>query len=365
MDSVSQMALGAALGELVLGRAIGRRAAVLGAALGTLPDLDVLVPYADAVDSFSLHRSWSHSVFVLTAASLPLAALARRVVGGSRARADGRSRAGPSFARWWLGVWLVLVTHALLDAFTVYGTQIWWPLPARPVAIGSVFIIDPLYTVPLLVGLVWLWRRRDEAARRANVIGLASSTAYLALTLLLQAHVTDIARASLAAEGLDASRLLVAPLPLSVLWRVVALDDGVYREGWRSLLDDEATMRFAAYERQDAPLGAAEGFPPLRQLTWFADGFVRTRERDGELVATDLRMGAESNYVFSFVVGERDGPGGDGSGGGSGDGRADGSDWRPVVARERPPEIDLEGLRGVLRRVVDENAFREGAGGTE
>jgi len=369
MDSVSQIALGAALGELVLGRHIGRRAVVLGAVLGTLPDLDVLVPYADAVDSFTRHRSWSHSVFVLTAASLPLAALAKGLVGrrgvkrspslvgapagrgappgsgGARSEPDEHS---PGFARWWLCVWLVLVTHPLLDSFTVYGTQLWWPLPVRPVAIGSVFIIDPLYTIPLLVGVVLAWRRREASGRRANRIGLALSTGYLGLTLLVQDRVEDIVRASLASGGgtteaaADGSaRWLVAPLPLSLLWRVVAVEGDTYAEGWYSLLDEERKIDLTTHERGGALLEASEGFAQAERLRWFTGGFVRARERDGELVMTDLRIGAEASYVFAFALGERDAR----------------DRWHPIVARELVPEIDLATLGPILRRVTDERAL--------
>ena len=359
MDSLSQIALGAALGELVLGRRIGRRAALLGAGLGTLPDLDVLVPYADAVDTFTRHRSWSHSLFVLSAASLPLAALASFVPrrwpprappagasAGAGAAPSGASAAPPSFGRWWLAVWLVLFTHPLLDGFTVYGTQLFWPLDARPVAIGSVFIIAPLYTLPLAVGVVWAWRRRDALGRRANGVGLALSTAYLALTLVVQAHVERVARRSLAAGGIGEAPLVAVPLPLSVLWRVVALDGDRYLEGWRSLLDGAEAMTFEAHERGVEPLGAITASPAFARLLWFTDGFVRVRERGDELVVTDLRMGAESNYVFSFAVGERDGEG-----------------WRPIVARELAPEIDLGAIGQVLRRALDERAFERGEGG--
>jgi len=338
MDSVSQIALGAALGELVLGRHIGRRAAVFGAVLGTLPDLDVLVPYADAVDTFTRHRSWSHSVFVLTAASLPLAWLARRLV--------KMSASPPGFGRWWFAAWLVLVTHPLLDAFTLYGTQLFWPLPLRPVAIGSVFVIDPLVTVPLLIGLIWLWRRRTPAARLANGAGLALATSYLGVTLVVQAQVTEIARASLVERGHDAERLVVAPLPMSLLWRVVALDGDTYREGWRSLLDDAPAMRFTERDRGTGLLAAVGDDPSVQRLRWFTDGFVRARASDETLVLTDLRMGAEANYVFSFEVGERDAAG----------------DWRSVVPRDRAPEFDTDALSEVLRRVVDEDAFGDGAG---
>jgi inner membrane protein len=44
MDTVTQIGLGAAVGEAVLGRQLGRRALLWGGICGLLPDLDVLVP---------------------------------------------------------------------------------------------------------------------------------------------------------------------------------------------------------------------------------------------------------------------------------------------------------------------------------
>ncbi|MCB1809635.1 MAG: metal-dependent hydrolase, partial [Candidatus Competibacteraceae bacterium] len=67
MDSLTQVTLGAAVGTAVLGRRIGYRAALWGGICGTLPDLDVFVPFGDPVADFTYHRSFSHSLLVLTA----------------------------------------------------------------------------------------------------------------------------------------------------------------------------------------------------------------------------------------------------------------------------------------------------------
>ena len=152
----------------MLGPTIGKRALLIGAATGTLPDLDVIVPYTDAVESFTYHRSWSHSIFILTLLSWPLAWLLRRVTGLSSATKK----------QWWLAIWLILITHPLLDAFTIYGTQIFWPLPLKPVAVGSIFIIDPLFTLPLIVACIIAWRRPFARAYRSVFTGLALSTFY-------------------------------------------------------------------------------------------------------------------------------------------------------------------------------------------
>ncbi len=43
MDSLTQAALGAAVGEAILGKKLGRKAAIAGAIVATIPDLDVLI----------------------------------------------------------------------------------------------------------------------------------------------------------------------------------------------------------------------------------------------------------------------------------------------------------------------------------
>ena len=69
MDSITQFALGASIGEAVLGRKIGNRAPVIGGLVATLPDLDSFIPWDDAIASMTYHRSATHSLFVLAALS--------------------------------------------------------------------------------------------------------------------------------------------------------------------------------------------------------------------------------------------------------------------------------------------------------
>jgi inner membrane protein len=72
---------------------------------------------------------------------------------------------------------LVLLSHPLLDSFTSYGTQLFWRMMPTPAAWSSFFIIDPLYTAPLiavvLLGLTF--GLRDKIAK-APLIALALST---------------------------------------------------------------------------------------------------------------------------------------------------------------------------------------------
>jgi inner membrane protein len=368
MDSLTQIVLGAAVGTAVLGRKVGARAALWGAAVATLPDLDVLFSYGDPVRDFTFHRAESHSLFWLTAVS-PL-------LGWILATLNRRAKA--NFRDWWLLTWLALITHALLDAFTVYGTQLLLPFSDYPVGVGSVFIIDPLYTVPLLVGVIaalWLRTRDPDRALRWNAAGLALSTLYLGWTVAAQSHVEGVVHRTLAATPLAHARALVTPTPFnSLLWRVVVMDDGGYHEGYYSLLDDPPRVDLRRHASDTALLEPVRAEWSVQRLAWFSKGFYRVSEAPagtrlaagsastvGQLlgvvdtaeaaealpgpagmpvVMTDLRMGQTPWFVFSFVVAEHE------------DGRVASVPTQQVPS-ERPPASALPRL---WRRIWDEDA---------
>ena len=106
MDSITQAALGASLAGAVGGKTLGRSSLLIGAALGTLPDLDVVLDYGTAIANFSQHRGFSHSLLVLFPLSVLLAWLLNRW------------RPALGYQRWLLLTALVLITHPLLDSFT-------------------------------------------------------------------------------------------------------------------------------------------------------------------------------------------------------------------------------------------------------
>ncbi|GAA5167443.1 metal-dependent hydrolase [Viridibacterium curvum] len=297
MDSLSQLALGASLGVAVMGRRTAVwKAALWGGVAGTLPDLDVFIDYGDPLANMVGHRGFSHSLIYLSLLAPALAWLVWRIHG----------RQAP-LQRWGLAIWLALITHPLLDACTVYGTRLLLPFTDHAYGTGSVFIIDPLYTLPLCVGVVAALWRGAGSGLRWNAVGIAVSTAYLAWGLGVQAHVRSLALAALPAEAQgSALRLLVTPAPLNtVLWRVVAQNDTHYFEGFYSLFDAPGPIRFRRYDTGSALANALPADNPARRLQAFASDFVRFDEQAGVIGITDLRMGQEPYYVFSFTVAER------------------------------------------------------------
>lgn len=300
MDSVSQIALGAAVGVAVMGRRTAPwKAAAWGAVAGTLPDLDVLLDHGDPVLNMVLHRAETHALFWLTLFSLPFAALVARLSGE-----------WAQWRRWWLAMWLALVTHPLLDAMTVYGTQLLLPFTDRPYGVGSVFIIDPLYTLPLLACTGWTMARRGSGRSLAvNALGLVLSTGYLAWGVAAQQHVERVARASLAAQGIAPERVLVTPTAFNtVLWRIVAVEGAHFHEGFHSLLDRTPQVVFDRFDRGTALEASLAGVDALRRIAAFSHGFYKLQAQDGRVLLSDLRMGQEPVYVFTFAIAQLNSP---------------------------------------------------------
>ena len=304
------------------------RAILAGAALGTLPDLDVLIDYGDAVANFTSHRSFSHSLFVL-----PLFALCVWIV---LRRWWTPVRESPG--RWLAAIVLALTTHPILDAHTAYGTQLLWPLDMPPIMWSTIFIIDPLYTLPLLAGVVVFavpaWRRLSG---RALVVGVVLSTAYLGWSWSAKLIVERHAREALVAMGFADAPMFSAPLPFNTaLWRVVVLTEDGYLEGFDSLLIDEGRMEFQAYPRNDELFETAQMIGAVQRLRWFAHDFIKAEIDADQLIVSDLRMGYEPKYVFRYAVAERGNP-----------------RWRPIEPRHIRTLFTRDEVVAVWRRMFE------------
>jgi len=328
MDSLSQIVLGAACVASVVPAMHRRKALVMGAVLGTLPDLDVLplLAVSDPLKFMIWHRSFSHSLFVL-----PLLGLLFWCAGQRRWPWLAAHR-----GRWFVGIQLALITHPLLDAHTVYGTQLFWPLATPPVMWSTVFIIDPLYTLPLLIACVIAWRQRAALrAQRALMLGLALSSTYLGWGWLAKHRVETGLVPMLERIGLAHAPLLTVPTPFNSFgWRVVVMREDGYWEGFASALfpDRPITLKFHA---QDADFAKRfERLPSVTRMKWFTHGFQAVEQRVTAAVLTDLRMGANPDYIFSFIVG-----------------RNIAERWTTVHPAERLPTPHIG--RAELRRVRD------------
>lgn len=294
MDSVTQIVLGASIQGAMLGHWQGRKALIYGAALATVPDLDVLIDYGDAVADMTYHRGFSHSLFVLAALAALLTWLIRKRWPDT----------GYSTNRLFATLALVLCTHPLLDSFTTYGTQLLWPLPMPPVAISSIFIIDPLYTLPLLLAmLVGLAFGLGRSGLRWQYAGLLLSSLYLGSTLIGKQMADSHLQAALARDGITPQATFSTPTPFNtLLWRVMAVDGDTYYEGLVGWLDHQPLTLTALPTHASAASAALAGSPQDQRLRWFTANRLRYDLIDGQWVATDLRLGMSGYHPFRFAL---------------------------------------------------------------
>ena len=366
MDSLSQIVLGAAVGEVVLGRRIGNRAMVWGAVAGTIPDMDVLGKYfLSELDNLAFHRGISHSLLFCVLGALGFGWVTDRLYRSPHhARIAMVTKAAaavlvgfvinfmtqiaspggwwplalyiPLVGLWWwrhgqkryfsgnwtapdadLKGWVLLffwgfLTHTLLDCFTTYGTQLFAPFSDTRVAWGTIAVADPLWTFPFLACLLVAARfaREDRRRRIWNTAGIAWCTFYLALTVVNHGQVKGAFESALKAQDKPHEALFITPTIFNnLLWNAVVDDGDGYLLAQYSILD-EVPIAFHRVDKGWDLLHNLETDETLRVLRWFSAGYFNAVLRDdGSLQLNDLRFGTFSgrgegadDYIFRFTL---------------------------------------------------------------
>jgi inner membrane protein len=302
MDSLTQIVLGAAVGEAILGKRVGNKAIFYGAIAGTIPDLDVLVSnFTDTVTGIEWHRGFSHSIV--------FAVLMAPILGYAVSKLERKAR-----ANWKHWSWLFfggLVTHPLLDAFTTWGTQLFWPFEYR-VAIQSIFVIDPLYTVPFLTFVILaMCQSRESSKRRTyNWLGLLVSTAYLLFTVVLKGTAYYQFKESLEGQGIEYVDIDNRPAPLSTILWTANVDTGEsYLIGYYSFLDSQE-IEYRSFPKNHDLLGDLINNGKIQRLIDISEGWYTISTKDGNLYFNDLRFGLTSlspeadQFTFSYLITE-------------------------------------------------------------
>ena len=269
MDSITQGLLGAAVAEAGFGKKLGHRAMLVGALCGLLPDLDIVSGAFGPWASMIHHRGLTHSVFFAAAAAPALGWLAWRA----------NKRTG-THATWSFLAWWSVVTHPILDLFTSYGTQLLAPFSDKRFALDAIPIVDPIYSVPLIIALLvaLIARRTPRVGQIATASALVLTTGYLIFGWHQSTTAKQLARTQLASEGFEVSHMRVQPVMLVWMWRIAARDaEGNLRVGALSTWKP-GSIDFSHIDRPKDPIvGRALESEKGRLFQWFADDMVGVR----------------------------------------------------------------------------------------
>jgi inner membrane protein len=291
MDSITHIVLGGCLGQVTLGKQAGRKAVLWGAIADTVPDLDIFLgPFVHPVQSLLTHRGFTHSI--LFAAVFPL------IMGKLLARLYRKDE-----IPWWK--WAILIglgtfSHIFIDSLTNYGTGLFEPFCNHRFSYTTIFIADPLFTLPMLLTFfVLLFKKvsfsfKNKLAKTALIL----SGIYLSWTIynrtFFESHFAD----QLTNQHIPFSGQSLTPSPLNnILWSTIAKSDSGFYQGHYSLLDDSAHVNFN-YIPAHKELGSSfTNNKEYQLLERFAKGYscISVLE-DGLPYFHDLRFGTTKGW---------------------------------------------------------------------
>ncbi|WP_417800637.1 metal-dependent hydrolase [Tenacibaculum sp.] len=300
MDSLTQIVLGAAVGEAVLGKKVGNKAMLYGAIAGTIPDLDVYIgKLFNTVTALEIHRGFTHSILFTI------------VFGWIFGWLISLYEKKASTKEWAKLMFWGFITHPILDAHTTWGTQLFWPLDIR-LAFKNIFVIDPLYTLPFLIFLLMaMFQRKGTVKRRKyNNLGLIVSSSYMAITIVIKGITYTKFTHALKEQGIAYKELETKPTPFNtVLWSANVETDDAYLIGYYSFFDTKP-IEFYSYPKNHHLLGDYKDDISVKRLIKITKGWYTILEKDNALYLNDLRFGLLSvapnfqQFAFSFKITE-------------------------------------------------------------
>lgn len=297
MDSLSQVVLGAITFAVVKDKEIGKKSLVYGAVLGTIPDLDVFLnPFFDSVQQLAIHRAFSHSIFFSILLSLLVAKIFSK-------------KYNSSYISWVWACFLSLFTHPLLDLCTTYGTRILYPLSKDFYSFDNVFVIDPLYTIWLLIACITLWIMKKSNPNRQKVIrySLILSTGYLLWGLAINLYVKNIFVTQLKEKNITYEKIKIVPTPFNtILWEaIIKTKDGLYYSEY-SLFDTKLPTEFHFEKNDIAFIEEKKKIEALEPFFNFTEGYELAKMENGKMCIYGTKFGPISlendKAVFFFPI---------------------------------------------------------------
>ena len=303
MDSLTHIVLGAAIGEALLGKKIGRKAMLWGALADTIPDFDVFGSFCFTnAQQLLVHRGFTHSIL--------FALLMSFLLGWVFNKYSKKKNANQK--EWTVLFLLGMFTHIIIDSFTSYGTGWFEPFSSYRVSFNSIFVADLFYTVPFLIFMVIaiIAKNNSRTRRRFTKAGLFISSAYLCFTLVNKIYISHKMESAMERKNIVHSDFVSTPTPLNnILWTAYAADNTGYWFGYYSLFDISDDINYYHVNKKDDLLKPYENENEVKLLKRFSKGYYCASSHDSAIYFNDIRFGQlggwdkpDSAFVFSFKL---------------------------------------------------------------
>ena len=299
MDPFTHMFLGACIGQAIGYKKFGGKALVFGAVAAGLPDIDVLwTPFTGEYGSWKYHRHVTHALWF----GPIIGALLGWGLWKHYAREYGRSVKD----LWaWIAIMVVAcLSHPILDSCTIYGTQLLSPFSNRRFEISSVSIVDPFYSLMLILTLLPLLSKKLRPhARAIACIGIFLTTSYLVYGIYINQQAEKIATAQLEEQKITAVKVeAFTTIFQPYVRRVVVREPAGARVGFISTLAPRHIYWSCRKDVADDIKQAILATHDAQIFDWFSIGhlsFADTNIKD-EYVVSDIRYGVPGPSVFGW-----------------------------------------------------------------
>ena len=289
MDPLSQGTVGAAFAQSTANKNNIFKIGIIGFLAGLAPDLDVLIRSSnDPILFLEYHRQFTHSLFFIPFGSLIIALLIFPLLKRSM-----------GFKTVYLASLLGYATHGLLDACTSYGTQLFWPFSNERVTWNNISIIDPLFTIPILIFVGTAIKTRK---RLFSFFAIGWATFYLSLGFV-QYERTLLTAIELAhSRGHNAERLTLKPsFGNLILWKsIYQHEEKFYVDAIRTVRSSTwcsgENIRMFDYQQHLPDLDEdSQQKKDIERFRWFSQDYLGFDEEKN--LVTDIRYSMIPNQI--------------------------------------------------------------------
>ena len=289
MDPISQGTVGAALAQSTASKNNIIRIGFIGFLAGLAPDLDVLIRSSDDPILFlEYHRQFSHSLFFIPFGSLFVALFLFPFFKGSI-----------SMKTVYVASFLGYATHGLLDACTSYGTQLFWPISDERVTWNNISIVDPLFTLPIVIFLIIAIATRRT---KFSFIAIGWIVFYLSLGFVQYERTFSAAIQLADSRGHNSERLTLKPsFGNLILWKSIYEHDGIYfvdaiRTVYSSTWCSGESIRKFDYQYHLPSLDrSSQQAIDIERFRWFSQDYLGYDEKNR--LVTDIRYSMLPNQI--------------------------------------------------------------------
>ena len=308
MDSLSHIVIGAAIGETLLGKKIGRWGMLLGAIAKSAPDFDLFYTGLNDPRAYMCdHRAHTHSLIIEALYAIPIAWLLVKLF-----------KQKVSFTRMFVFILTCLWGHSLLDWCTNFGTQLLLPFTNENYSLNTLAIVDLLFTLPMLILVLIAVFHRKNTVRR-NKLAMASLIycfVYLGFTFLNKSRAESIAQESIAKNNIPATAHMTNPTMLNnILWYSIASNYSTLFVGEFSLLHSENPITWHSYPRNQHLMQLSKSKKDVEILRWFGDPYTIAQANGDTLNMYAVKFGRtnmnenemQNSFVFHYKLYQKEG----------------------------------------------------------